>query len=465
MSGNEYFSVTPLPESSSPFRRISLTDAADAETERYPFVYRDIWPEDVISLISGKGGEGKSTWVLHKAAQASRGLLPGDYEGTPLTVAVSAIEDNKSLQRLRLEAARADLRKVKFLDVSVGEDDATDRPRIPEDLPILRSALRAAGVKIWVIDPITDLVEGDTNSRDHVRETLEALARLAADLHLAIVGIAHFNKGGGDAGDKISGSHAFRDVCRSHLPVALDEESGHRIITLEKGNYSTLPRGTSWGFKLEDAEVTTTAGQVAHVGRVFELGESSISVTDIINKAPTTDNDGTKAGEAEEWLRDLFKSTEGAERDGISKKEIEKAAEDDGYKWRTVQRAKAKIGIESIREGGVRGAATWFMPDSEEARNEDKQQRDSVVPKPNSVVPNEVGTTDLAQLNNVDMTPKSSGVEPSCATRQGLAQLNPFDLDSLPEEVPPEVDRVTGEVFDDEDDDFSAWLREQEHVS
>lgn len=342
-----------------PARRVALTRASDVVTKHQPFILADLWPEDVLTLIAGRAGEGKSTWTLHKVAQATRGELPGDYAGQVLNVAITATEDSKPLQRLRLEAAGADLEHVVFLDamLNVAGEDVEAAPRIPDDLPQIRRELERAGIKIWIIDPITGLIDGDTNRRDDVRASLDPLAAVARDLHLAVVGVAHFSKGGGRASDKVSGSHAFRDVVRSLILVAQDDETGDRVLTLDKSNYSTAA-GTSWAFRLENTEVPTADGTIEDIAHVIEIGETELSVGQIINRDPDSD-DGDDRNEIEKFILEYITEAGGE----CLASEIEQVASRAGYTNQALRKARMRMKdpkITSKRTGFGKGSKfTW----------------------------------------------------------------------------------------------------------
>ena len=119
------------------------------------------------------------------------------------------------MQKARLQAAGADMNRVLFLTVDDTRDGNTVSTglQLPDDTATLRDTLREHDVKLLVIDPITSCIDGNTDKRDDVRRSLDPLAATAQELGIAIIGILHFNKGGGYASDKVSGSHAFRDTC------------------------------------------------------------------------------------------------------------------------------------------------------------------------------------------------------------------------------------------------------------
>jgi hypothetical protein len=336
-------------------RVVLVTPASQVAVERQVFVKTDFYPLDVVTLIAGRAGEGKSTLALADAAAATQGTLPGDYVGQRLTVALTATEDTKSMQTARLRAAGADLDRVLFLDIGnqVAGETLESVPHIPEDLDQIRQTLIDHGVLLWIIDPLTALVSGDTNRRDDVRAALDPLHALARELHIAVVGILHFGKGAGYASDKISGSHAFRDVARSVLLVAHDDDSGEHVVTLDKSNYSQAA-GKSWAFQLTDTPVTGSDGEIQHVPRVTGMVETDTDVNTIINREMVSAEDDDRT-EGERWLEDYLTGSGGS----APAKQIITAAVSDGFSKATIQRAGKKLCEKS--SGGFQQPWAWTL--------------------------------------------------------------------------------------------------------
>ncbi|KFI58320.1 AAA family ATPase [Bifidobacterium cuniculi] len=287
-------------------RHAMLTDGTAVTIDRPTFLGDPMLPTGVITLIAGRAGVSKSTLSIHYAAQVTQGTLEGDYHGHPQTVVFSAIEDGKGMQAARLKAAGADMSRVRFLDMSdtINGTPLESGVRIPEDLDTIRGALADCGAKLWIIDPITSAMAGNTNKRDDVRGALDPLAALARDLDLAVVGILHFNKGGGYASDKISGSHAFRDTVRSLILVARDDETHDCIATLDKSSY-TPSAGQSWVYGLASQAVDTADGQTMSVPVVSGLMPTDRTVGEIINRneaAGSVVAERAEHGEVFDWL-------------------------------------------------------------------------------------------------------------------------------------------------------------------
>lgn len=318
-------------------RHAQLIDAARTRMVRPRFLDNPLIPSGVLTLIAGRAGVSKSTLSINRAALATRGRLNGDYEGRPVNVCFSGIEDSASMQKARLIAADANLTRVKFLTITDTRNGTSVETglSIPRDLPEIRDLLKDAGIRLWVIDPITSCIPGDTNKRDDVRAALDPLAALAADLDIAIVGILHFNKGGGYASDKVSGSHAFRDAVRSLILVSKDDETGDVVMTVDKSNYTTAA-GTSFSYALSSCDVTDDDGQTMSVPVVTGLMPTERTVNEIINRnmAPAQDTPRTSANEIIDWLTEFLRDGPAAFTD------IMRAATPEGYTRRQIRHAQ-----------------------------------------------------------------------------------------------------------------------------
>lgn len=320
-------------------RHAQLIEAASTRMVRPRFLDYPLIPSGVLTLIAGRAGVSKSTLSINRAALATRGRLKGDYEGHPVNVCFSGIEDSASMQKARLIAADANLTRVKFLTITDTRNGTSVETglSIPRDLPEIRDLLKDAGIRLWVIDPITSCIPGDTNKRDDVRAALDPLAALASDLDIAIVGILHFNKGGGYASDKVSGSHAFRDAVRSLILVSKDDETGDVVMTVDKSNYTTAA-GTSFSYALSSRDVQDDEGQSMSVPVVTGLMPTERTVNEIINRnmTPAQDVPRTSADEVIDWLTDYLRAGPAAFR------EIMKDARAEGFTGRQLTNARQK---------------------------------------------------------------------------------------------------------------------------
>lgn len=256
---------------------------------RQRFAWTNVVPQRTITILAGQAGIAKSTVLAWLIAHWTKGELEGDLKGQPINVAIINGEDDvASVLVPRLVAAGADLERIQTLSsVTVHEDDGDwiTSPNLAEDLALIREKLIEWGSKVLIIDPIISLMRGDSHRLEDVRRNLDPLASMAADLGIAVVCVAHFNKGSGNAGDKVSGSHAFRDIARSLIVLAVDDETDDRIMTVEKSNYS--PVKPSYAFRVDSIDVPTGDGDTNTVGKAVLLGHSDLTVNDLLNRDTT----------------------------------------------------------------------------------------------------------------------------------------------------------------------------------
>lgn len=344
-------------EVSAPERTLSITPLALVKSRKQEFLDDEhLIPLGAPTIFSGRGGEGKSTLALDYAAKVSNGTMPGKYFGQPRNVLIIQHEDDPGTQlKPRLNAAGADENNIHLVKVSETVDDVStlDMPYLTKDMALVRQALEETQAVLILIDPLTSVIEGDVHKVQDVRRALNPLGQLAQEFELGIICIMHVRKGQGAASDRTSGSHAFRDVARSLLIFAHDEETGHRIVTVEKSSYSQT-QGSNFAFELVPTDVATDTGDITNVARVHLLGQTELSVPDIWNRE-TDQGDTEDRSETETWLRAFL-----TDRGGKAKvKDIRRAASGDGFVWRTVQRTGTRIC--SKASGGFQGEWIWTL--------------------------------------------------------------------------------------------------------
>ena len=335
--------------------RVRLTPAAEIAPEAVLWGWRDRIALGALNLLVGDPGYGKSTLTIELVARASRGQLEGDLFGQPVAVALVTAEDAVAqVVRPRLEAAGANLDRVHI--VTVCRDGVTGGLVLPDDTVDLAAQLQETGVRWLVVDPVVAHLPGsiDAHKDQHVRRAIAPLARLAEELHLAVVGIVHLNKTADTrAVGRVSGSIGFVAAARSVLllgPDPEEREGSTRILVHWKCNVGPLApplrlRVAGRVVQTQDAELRTSG--IAWCGEA-----TGVSARDILGG--DAQDETSAVTEATEFLREML-------ADGPKPaKEIRRAAREVGVSDRTLDRAKASMGIMVRRSGfGKGGAFTW----------------------------------------------------------------------------------------------------------
>ena len=285
-------------------RRLLVQPLETVKTKRLLWAWEDTIPLGVVSLLGGRAGIGKSTFLAWLTAQVSNGTLEGDLKNSPRQVTFIAGEDEiDSVLVPRLQAAGANLANVNAISALEEEADGTHwvaMPNVRKDLANLKTVLYESGTTLLIIDPLSATMEGDTNSEQVVRSQLGRLAHLAGEMNIAILAVKHWHKGAGESIDRISGSHGFTDIVRSVLQLVPDEEENQLILTADKNNYG--PKKPSYAFRLDTVEVPIDGGESNPVGKAVFLGETETRVSDIL-KRESEDNLGDTNRSILEFLR------------------------------------------------------------------------------------------------------------------------------------------------------------------
>ena len=331
---------------------------ADVKIRRQLWLWADRIPMDTLTVLAGRGGEGKSTFALHLAARLTRGELEGEHYGTPRNVLVWESEDDPgAVVAPRLMAAGADMGRV-FNMPHMTEAGTPRAPRFPDDVGALERAIRAQDAALVILSPVLSTVAGNQHRADEVRRTFDPLARVAQDTGAVILGIAHLRKGGGAGGDMLSGSHAIRDTVRSLFLLATDEDSGAKIITQEKNNYAAS-EAASLAFHIRDAELITTDGDTIHVGQVTDLHPTDVNAGDVLNRRGEDAEDRAERTEAQQWLIDYLAPLPGCEALRV---DILKAARAAGFSQDQMKRARAREPrVTAARRDQFQGGSVWML--------------------------------------------------------------------------------------------------------
>jgi putative DNA primase/helicase len=288
-----------------------------------------------VTLLVGDPGAGKSFASLAIATSVTTGApLPGGEPHAPQSVLIWNGEDGTAdTIRPRSEAAGADLERMFVIEGELDQEGRhTPFGLLSIDL-LARHVQDAGDVGLVVVDPIAALLAGVDAHRDsEIRSALQPLADFAETFGVAVLAIAHLNKRDAErALYRVGGSIGFVGLARSVLLAAIDPEDGRRAIAPLKCNLAAMPPSIEY--------------RIDEEGR-FWWGQSSGELTaDHLLRSVRPERYGGARDNAERFLREVL-------ADGpLPAKDLELFAEDRGLNRRTIERARQKLGIRSIRRG------------------------------------------------------------------------------------------------------------------
>lgn len=318
-----------------------------------------------LNIIEGDPGLGKSTITLDLAARISTGSPMPDGSPAldgPRTVLLLSAEDGiADTIRPRLAAAGADLERVLVLDSieERTERGPEERPVVlPDDLEIIEEIVVKYGVALVVIDPVAAFISGrvDSHKDADIRRALMPISKMAERTGAAVLVVRHLTKAGGaNAVYRGGGSIGIIGAARAGLLVAPDPEDPSRnVVAVVKSNLAAKP--TALAYRVVGDELHDCA-------RIVWEGPTRHSANDLL-ATPRTEDDvdveetSALAG-AEQFLRDVL-----ADGD-LWVKEVKDEAKAAEVKWRTVERAKNRLGVEAVkvgRPGDTDQGWKWHLP-------------------------------------------------------------------------------------------------------
>lgn len=324
-------------------RRVRSRPVSSIPLKRRTWLWDSRVPLGELTLWVGHAGIGKSQAAVWLAAELSRGRLPGELHGQPSPVLYLGTEDSWSYTLApRFVASGADLDMVHQL-YAESIDGTEAMVSLAVDLDELRAEVEATGARLIVLDALLSTMAGaDLVKQGVVRRYLEPVSRLAQDLNIAVVGVAHFRKSAGaDPLHMISGSAEFGQVVRSAIGFARDRDADDDSCVMSLIKTNIAPQGLpSIRYRVEPALVDTPDGPT-DVGRFVPLGEVDTHIRDLLDQESAAPIDRTERDEAAAWLQDYLVEQGGS----ASRKDIFKAGRAAGFSEATIKRAKDKARV------------------------------------------------------------------------------------------------------------------------
>jgi hypothetical protein len=314
-------------------------------------------PLGKVALFAGDGGHGKSTLTLYLAACRSRGQAAfGMPDADPLTcdtLLIQCEDDWEDTVVPRLLALGADMARIHKLDGVRGSDGKLTPFSLAHYNALERKLEQNPHIKQVIIDPAGAYIgSGVDDHRDsELRSLLGPLAELAARRAVTILLVKHFSKAPTvKAVSKISGSTGYVNSVRAAFVVLPDEEDEDRALFLPvKFNIGRRPKGLAFRRKqLEQVQVDDilrpfdelTAEDRQRIGdAIFALcweGTVDTTADSLLAEGLRNERGPSVVEKCAAWIKQFLAQY------AYPDPELQAAAENQGFTFSQLKRAKAK---------------------------------------------------------------------------------------------------------------------------
>jgi len=287
-----------------------------------------------ISVVQGDPAAGKTNLMLSIAAHISTGTPLPFSESEPIigNVIYQNAEDGiEDTIKPRLENVCADCSRVAYLD---GDGQSFS----VRDDSIEKAVIRSSA-KLLVLDPIQAFIgDVDMNRANDIRGIMSKLAGIAERTGCAIVLVGHMNKSGGGKGIyRGLGSIDFTAAARSVLLIGrVKDDPSVRAVVHIKSNLA--------------AEGKPVAFELSEDGFRW-IGEYNITQDELLGDTDRLE-DG-KLADAVKKITEIMSGDKCLAADCIT------LCAQEGIGERTVQRAKAALGLKSQK---IQDKWYWMLP-------------------------------------------------------------------------------------------------------
>jgi putative DNA primase/helicase len=331
-----------------------------------------LWPDRLaygkLGLLGGLPDMGKGLITAFMMACITTQQEYPCGEGAPprsgRVLYLSAEDDIEDTIIPRLKAAGADLSRIEIIKC-VRKEGKDKSFSLVTDLDELQAKIDTHGdVEAIFIDPVASYTGGgkvNNHMNSEVRSFLTPLTDMAAEKHIFVLGVVHFNKKADvtSAMLRISDSLAYVAAARHVYVVVNDPEvEGQRLFVKAKNNLSTDNKALSYFTQAK--KVGFDAKLQKEIWAPYVVwGTEHVKVT--ANEAMAAENTG---GASQIAKRDAIEFLNKRLASGAVKSaELKEEAEANNISWATLRRAQKELGITANKpKGKFDGAWVWELP-------------------------------------------------------------------------------------------------------
>jgi hypothetical protein len=351
--------------------RLVISKAADLDMRGVDWLWPGRFALGKFGLIAGLPDMGKGQIAAFLAAAVTAGIELPCREGSAPQGNVmwfNAEDDARDTVLPRLVAAGADPKRVHFVNgARVGGENKTFS--LVTDLRLLRRAIEKIGnVVLVIVDPVSAYLgvgKVDGRSATDVRGVLTPLKDMAEELHVAVIGIAHFNKKDDikSALLRVSDSIAYVAAARHVYAVVDDpEDKNSKLFIKAKNNLAADKKALRYGMGVK------TVGHDARLGvditAPFIVWHAQhVDIT--ANEAMAAAGGHTARREAKEFLLERLEAGPRKAEEMIDE------AKQEGIARNTLYRAKKDLGVKSCKEPSkTDGGWVWELQKGQHPQRE-----------------------------------------------------------------------------------------------
>ncbi len=334
-----------------------ITCATQIEPREVEWLWRSSVPLGMITMFAGDPKLGKSLVTLAMASALSRGraLPESSVPSRPASTIVMSAEDDPARAIVpRLASAGADLNKIHIIDSVILANGAKAVPSLRVDIDaICAAAARLGDCRLIVIDPVSAFLKGvDDNRNAALRGVLSPLKDLAERLGAAVVLISHLTKAPlANSRHRVLGSIAYVGACRANFLFVRDprDADGRRVLMFDNGG-NAAPIAPPLSYTIKDH-----SGRNAHVLWSDEPVATTLDEALVAGARGFARPDDLELSDCEQWLAEVLAPGRMAATD------VRRAGHEAGFAWRTVHRARQRVGVAARREGFGAGSKVYWQ--------------------------------------------------------------------------------------------------------
>jgi putative DNA primase/helicase len=305
------------------------------------------------TIVAGLPDVGKSQIGAYVAARITkREHWPQGALAPQGDVVILASEDSiEDTWVPRLMAAGADLDRVHFVKMVIDERGKRRTFNLQSDLDALGEKLGGLDKpQLVIVDPITSyLGKVDAHRTPDVRAVMEPVTALAEKCRVGIFSVTHPPKAHGTAINAFTGSMAFVASARIAFIVVDEPETERRLMLAVKNNVGIKAQGR--GYIIEGTQV---AEGIIAPRIIWDDAPVDMTADQALAAANKHSKDSKSLKDAKEFLTELLADGPVEATDG------EEAAAKEGISKRTLERARAALGIKAAKDG-FQGPWMWSM--------------------------------------------------------------------------------------------------------